>query len=87
MHWLNRQGLYKHFVANRVTKAKVHKVYIKHIKWYYVPTKQNPADIIGSRDRLLTKNPDIWWKGPSWIAENNKWSDQPILSEEKESEK
>ena len=82
LHWLNRQGLYKQFVANRVTKI----LEKEYIKWYYVPTKQNPADI-GSRGSLLSKIPDIWWKGPSWIAENSKWPDQPILSESKASEK
>ena len=29
----------------------------------------------------------MWWKGPSWIVENNKSPDQPILSESRESEK
>ena len=43
---------------------------------------QNPADI-GSRGSLLSKIPDICWKGPSWIAENSKWPEQPILSESK----
>ena len=58
LNWLNRQGLYKQFVANRVTKIlkKVHKV--------YVPTKQTPADI-GNSGSLLSKIPNICWKGPS----------------------
>ena len=60
LHWLNRQGLYKQFVANRVTKI-LEKEYIKS---YYVPTKQNPVDI-GTRGSFLRKIPDIWWKGPS----------------------
>ena len=47
MHWLNIQGLPKQFVANRVTKI----LEKEYIKWYYVPTKQNPADI-GSRGSL-----------------------------------
>ena len=66
LHWLNRQGLHKQFVANRVTKI----LEKKYMKWYYVPTKQNPADI-RSRGSLLSKIPDIWWKGPSWIAEKS----------------
>ena len=81
LHCLNRQGLYKQFAVNRVSKI-LEKGYIK---WYYVPIKQNPADI-GSRGILLSKILDIWWEGPSWIAEN-KWSHQPTLSESKESEK
>ena len=82
LHWLNRQGLYKQFVANRVTKI----LEKEYIKWYYVPIKQNPADI-GSRGSLLSKIPDIWWKGPSWIAENNEWPHQSTLGEHKDSVK
>ena len=58
----------------------------EYINWFYVLTKQNPTDI-GRRGSLLSKIPDIWWKDPSWIGENNNWLDQPILSESKESEK
>ena len=54
------------------------------LKWYYVPTKQNSADIGSS---LLSETPCIWWKGLSWIAENNNWPYQPILSKSRESEK
>ena len=67
LHWSNRQGLYKQFVANRVTKT----LEKEYIKWNYVPPKQSPADT-GSRGSMLSKIPDIWWKGPSIIAENNK---------------
>ena len=42
---------------------------------------------VRSRGRLLSKIPDIWWKGPSWIAECEKWPDQPIFSKSKKSEK
>ena len=43
---------------------------------------QNRADI-GCRGSLLSKIPDICWKGPLWTAENSKWPEQPILSESK----
>ena len=56
LYWLNRQGLYKQFVANRVTKTSEK----EYMKWYYVPTKQDTADI-GSRGSLLGKIPEIWW--------------------------
>ena len=79
VHWFKRQGLYKQFVTNRVTMILER----EYIKWYYVLTKQNPVDI-GSRG---SKIPDICWKGSSLIAESNKWPNQPILSEFKESEK
>ena len=79
---MKRQGLHKQFTAKRVTKI-LEKDYIKR---YFVPTKQNPAQI-GSRGNLLSKIPDIWSKGPSCIVENNKWQDQLILSGTKEFEK
>ena len=81
LHWLNRQRLQKQFLANRVTKI----LEKEYIKWYSVPTKQNPADT-GSRGSL-SKISEIRWKGHLWIAENNKWPDLRILSESKESEK
>ena len=80
--WTDNKVFSKQFVANRVTKI----LEKEYIKWYYVPPKQNPADI-GSRGSLLGNIPAIWWKVPSWIAENNKWPYQPILNESKQSEK
>ena len=62
-HWLNRQGLYKQFVANRVSKIGKEKEK-ECIKWFYVLTKENPAGI-GSSGSLLSKFPDIESKGPS----------------------
>ena len=60
LHWLNRQGLYKQFVANRVSKILEKEC----IKWFYVLTKENPAGI-GSSGSLLSKISDIKSKGPS----------------------
>ena len=79
LYWLNRRGIYKQFEANRVINI-LEKGYIK---WYYVPTKQNPGDI-GSRGSLLSKISDIWRKCPSWIVEIRNGQ---ILSESKEFEK
>ena len=73
LHWLKRQGLYKQFLANIVTNI----LEKEYIKWYYVPTKHNYADI-GSRDSLLSKMLGICWIGLSWKEENNKLPDQPI---------
>ena len=81
LHWLKRQQLYKQFVANRASKI----LEKEYIKWYYVLTKEKPADI-GSRGSPLSNISDIWWKG-SQIVQNNKQPDQPILNWPKESEK
>ena len=79
LHWLNRQGIYKQLAVNRVINILER----GYIKWYYVPTKQNPGDI-GSRGSLLSKISDIWRKCPSWRVEIRNGQ---ILSESKEFEK
>ena len=44
LHWIRGNGSYKQFVANRVKKIQEH----TNITWWYVNTKENPADL-GSR--------------------------------------
>ena len=55
LNWFNKQGHFKQFVANRVTKI----LKKEYVKWYYAQNKQNPADI-GSRVSLLFKIPEIY---------------------------
>ena len=76
LYWLN------HFVRNRVNKILER----DGINWQYVPTRDNPADL-GSRGSLLTKIPEIWWKGPSWLQVKEKWSRQPDIKPSEESQK
>ena len=40
LHWMQRGGVYKQFVTNRVIKIDEEKR-----TWGHVPTGQNPADI------------------------------------------
>ena len=82
LYWLNQKGNYKQFVGNRVDKIREK----DFIKWYYVPTKENPADL-GSRGCLLSNIPEVWWKGPAWLTEPENWPDQPYISPTIESEK
>ena len=56
------------------------------INWQYVPTRDNPADL-GSRGSLLTKIPEIWWEGPSWLQLKENWPRQPDIKPSEESEK
>ena len=60
--WLNGQGNYNQFVRNRVNKILER----SDINWQYVPTRENPANL-DSRGSLLTKIPEVWWKGSSWL--------------------
>ena len=56
------------------------------IDWQYLLTRDNPADL-GSRGSLLTKIPEIWWKGPSWLQVKENWLRQPGIKPSEESEK
>ena len=40
LHWLNDDGEYRQFVANRVKKIQSH----PNTQWRHVPTSENPAD-------------------------------------------
>ena len=54
--------------------------------WRHCPGIQNPADI-GSRRVKSTelKEKDIWWNGPEWISDRNKWPKSEEVEETEES--
>ena len=54
------RGYYKQFVGNRVNKVREKEL----VNWYYVPTKENPANIV-SRGRLIANISQVWGEGPS----------------------
>lgn len=65
----------KTFVANRVSKIQR---LTSQIKWYHVPSDQNPADILfrgTTANELKTNN--LWWFGPNWIHQREDWPEQP----------
>ncbi|XP_053691865.1 uncharacterized protein LOC128740351 [Sabethes cyaneus] len=57
------------FVRNRVTEI-INET--QNYTWKYVPTKENPADIVsrGSLPKALLSN-DLWWKGPLFLQSIN----------------
>ncbi|XP_017466115.1 PREDICTED: uncharacterized protein LOC108359016 [Rhagoletis zephyria] len=62
------------FVANRVSELQMNSV---GINWRYVPTKQNPADIVSrgcmARELLNT----MWFKGPAFLSRNTEsWPEE-----------
>ena len=73
--------MYKRFIGKRVDKIREK----DFIKWYYVPTKQNPAQI-GSKENLISSIPNFWLKGPAWLSDIKKWEDQPRIEAIVESE-
>ena len=82
LYWLNGQGSYNQFVRNRVNKILER----DDINWQHVVTRDNPADL-GSRGSLLTKIPQIWWKGLSSLQFKKNWPRQPAIKPVVELEK
>ncbi|XP_028178737.1 uncharacterized protein LOC114366158 isoform X2 [Ostrinia furnacalis] len=67
----------KSFVANRVNEISE----ITNVSsWRYVPTSQNPADLITrgvNTNQLISMN--LWWQGPEFLTNDS--SDWPILKQ------
>ena len=41
-----------------------------------MPTQDNPADL-GSRGEKTT---ELWWNGPEWLSDREKWPHNPVIS-------
>ena len=80
LHWINGGGEYKQFVANRVMKIQEH----SGITWRRIPTKENPADL-GSRGGQVDDS-KLWWQGPKWLSEKEKWPTDIVTSGTPESQ-
>ena len=79
LHWINGGGEYKQFVANRIQKI----ISNPKVKWRLVPTDQNPADL-GSRGGSV-QNKQLWWDGPSWLSNQERWPEDITSVPTKES--
>ena len=67
LHWLNDDGEYRQFEANRVKKIRSH----PNTQWRHVPTSENPADL-GSRGGSVNEA-ELWWNGPPWLSDPCNW--------------
>ncbi|XP_006817251.1 uncharacterized protein LOC102807024 [Saccoglossus kowalevskii] len=69
LHWLNGRGRQDVFTKNRVLEITSH-----HQEYRYVPTSQNPADLLtrGISPRQLSDS-RIWWFGPDWLTNSALW--------------
>ena len=67
LHWLNDDGQYRQFVANRVNKIRSH----PNVLWRHVPTAENPADL-GSRGGSVD-GARLWCQGPDWLSDESRW--------------
>eukprot|EP00794_Sanderia_malayensis_P000914 gene914-221_t len=72
---------FKDQIRNRVNKIKE----LSTGSWNYVPTKQNPSDL-GTRGIKPSQLGDLWFKGPSWLARQEDWPDQPEVVEDAEAQ-
>ena len=82
LHWIKGGGsIYKQFVANRVSKIRGK----DYITWRHVNTDQNPADV-GSRGCDGAKLPNLWLKGPEWLASPESWPAEILTEPSKETE-
>lgn len=82
LYWILRGGELKQFVGNRVRKIREH----KHVKWRHISTDQNPADV-ASRSGIVKEENRLWWDGPLWLSEPEKWPKDIIAAPSVESEK
>ena len=80
LYWINGQGEYRQFVANRVKKIPKHKA----ITWRHVRTDENPADV-GSRGGDVARN-KLWQRGPSWLSDEKKWPVDVVVATSPEAE-
>jgi hypothetical protein len=73
----NEMSRFQKFVANKVNFIRSHTT---PEQWHYVPTSQNPADVIsrGANIRPFIKN-ELWIRGPKYLSmDKSTW---PSLSE------
>ena len=80
MYWMNGQGEYRQFVANRVKKIREHEA----ITWRHVRTDENPAGV-GSRGGDVAGN-ELWQRGPSWLSDEKKWPADVVMATSPEAE-
>ena len=78
-HWIGDRGEYRQFVANRVEKIRTH----PNVLWHHIPSTDNPADL-GSRGGSVT-GAQLWWNGPSWLADPTKWPPEVVTEPSPES--
>ncbi|PFX12663.1 hypothetical protein AWC38_SpisGene23339 [Stylophora pistillata] len=78
LHWIQGQSRkFKPFVANRVGEVQAS---TNPEQWRYVPTKQNPSDLLtrGLSVSALADE-DKWWSGPTFLKQDpSEWPENKI---------
>ncbi len=67
------------FVSNRVS---IIQNAVPDSTWRYVPSKDNPADLLSRGVRPSTlPHTNLWWNGPPWLQSSpSEWPSQPQLT-------
>ena len=75
LNWISQFNIKDTYVNNRVnTIRKLCKPVKDNIQFRYVPTKDNPADIITrQQDATQFVGNDVWWNGPQWLLNEADW--------------
>ena len=73
--WLSQYNIKETYVNNRVNQVRQScKPVQDTIQIKYVPTKENPADIITrEQDAKAFVSNNTWWNGPSWLLDEQNW--------------
>ncbi|VEN38782.1 unnamed protein product [Callosobruchus maculatus] len=75
--WLKTSpNLLKVFVSNRVAEIQA---LTEHCDWRYVPTRENPADLVsrGLYPHEISSS-DMWWHGPAFLnSPETEWPTSP----------
>ena len=67
LHWLVSQKELPVFIKNRVKEITQH----TDVKFEYVRTDKNPADIATRGTSVTNLCADrLWWKGPTWLEKH-----------------
>ena len=75
LHWLKQYNVKDTYVNNRVTQVReLCENHWETIKLHYVPSEQNPADLI-TREQKAEEfiNNSMWWQGPQWLLKEADW--------------
>jgi hypothetical protein len=78
IHWIRGdQSKLKQFVKNHCRKV-LEKTSAE--MWRHVPGVENPADV-ASRGSKASDLGDVWWKGPAWLNDDEKWPEDVQTSD------
>ncbi|XP_065361855.1 uncharacterized protein LOC135955432 [Calliphora vicina] len=77
LSWIQEESSnYQVFVSNRISRIQS---LTSNMKWFYVPTTMNPADILsrGATPKELSKS-NLWSCGPEFLKQDQEfWPSQP----------